>query len=358
MSWLTEYREVAKSTDQFVGKRDHAELLAAGLFGETGSVFAEIKKKGREMQAYPAYQGRLIEEFGDLLWYLTRLSDTICPSAFHEISTSFESDPLQRNDALTDAFALGEAAGGLFRVLRQGDRDVAVKQLPAIWDALRRTASGSGIDLKEAADGNIRKIRSRWPSERTFVPLFDDSFIPEEQLPRTLEMEFREVGRVGKKIVLLRCNGINFGDRLTDNIEHPDFYRYHDVFHFAYAVYLGWSPVMRALLNCKRKSQPDVDENQYGARARIIEEAVSAIVFSRAKEMNLYEGIDQIDYDLLKTIQEFVRGFEVESVPLWQWEKSILRGYNVFRSLKANRGGKVTLDLVNRSLYYQEPTWE
>ena len=56
MSWLTEYRDAAKRTDQLVEKSDHAELLAAGLFGEAGSVFAEIKKKGREMQAYPAYQ--------------------------------------------------------------------------------------------------------------------------------------------------------------------------------------------------------------------------------------------------------------------------------------------------------------
>ncbi len=72
--------------------------------------------------------------------------------------------------------------------------------------------------------------------------------------------------------------------------------------------------------DCKRKSDPRVDENQDGARARIIEEAVSAIVFSRAKETRFYDGIDQVDYDLLKTITEFVRGFEVQAVPLWQWE--------------------------------------
>ena len=355
MSWLTEYGNAAKRTDQLIGKSDHADLLAAGLFGEAGSVFAEIKKKGREMQAYPAYQDRVIEEIGDLLWYLTRLTAVLSSSALDELLMSKESDPLLRGDALINAFALGEAAGSLFRALRQGDNDAASKQLPAMWGAVRRAATGSGIDLEEAAGRNLKKIRSRWPDERTFVPLFDEDYIPEEQLPRTLDMEFREINRAGKKIVILRCNDLNFGDRLTDNIEHPDFYRYHDVFHFAYAVYLGWSPVMRALLNCKRKSEPNVDENQDGARARIIEEAASAIVFSRAKEMSLYEGIDHVDYDLLKTIQEFVRGFEVESVPLWQWEAAILRGYSVFRSLKDNRGGKVTLNMINRELCYQEP---
>ena len=271
------------------------------------------------------------------------------------MSTSTDSSSLQCGDNLTNAFALGEAAGSLFKALRQGDKEAAAKQLPAIWDSVRRTVSESGIDLEEAASRNLKKIQSRWPDERTYLPLFDDTFIPEEQLPRELEIEFREVNRTGKKVVLLRCNDLNFGDRLTDNIENPDFYRYHDVFHFAYVVYLGWSPVVRALLNCKRKSEPNVDENQDGARARIMEEAVSAVVFSRAKEIILYKGIGHVDYDLLKTIQEFVRGFEVESVPLWQWETAILEGYGVFRSLKANRGGRVTLDMVNRELCYQKP---
>ena len=64
----------------------------------------------------------------------------------------------------------------------------------------------------------------------------------------------------------LRCNGLNFGDRLTDNIVDPDGYRYHDIFHFAYAVHLGWSPVIRSLLRAKRKSVPATDENEDGGR--------------------------------------------------------------------------------------------
>ena len=112
----------------------------------------------------------------------------------------------------------------------------------------------------------------------------------------------------------------------------------------------------RVIINCKRKSVPRVDENQDGARARIIEEAVSAIVFSRAKETRFYDGIDQVDYDLLKTITEFVRGFEVEDVPLWQWEAAILNGYRVFRALRDNGGGTVTADLISRNLRYAAPS--
>jgi hypothetical protein len=152
--------------------------------------------------------------------------------------------------------------------------------------------------------------------------------------------------------VILRCNGVNFGDRLTDNIEDPDWYRYHDIFHFAYIVHLGWSPVIRALLHCKRKSHPEIDEAQDGARAIILDEAVSATVFSYAKHLNLFEGIDHVDYDLLKSIRGFIDGYEVSAVPLWQWEIAILDGYRVFRLLRNNRGGRIILDLNKRDIRY------
>ena len=103
------------------------------------------------------------------------------------------------------------------------------------------------------------------------------------------------------------------------------------------------------------KSDPTVDESEDGARAGIIEEAVSATVFSRAKEVGYYEGIDGVDYDLLKTIQGFVKGFEVDRAPLWQWEEAILNGYRVFRELRRHKGGLVTLDLVEHKLLYERP---
>ena len=43
---------------------------------------------------------------------------------------------------------------------------------------------------------------------------------------------------------------------------------FHDVFHLAYAAVLGWSPTTRALLKIKRKSRPEIDENEDGARAK------------------------------------------------------------------------------------------
>ena len=317
MSWLTEYCKAAEQTDLLVGAPKHTELLAAGLFGEVGSVLAELKKEKRETNAYPAYRNRLAEEIGDTLWYLVRLLSLLSASSLSHLGTPTLSEPDHADSTLNNAFVLGAAAGNILGALQRQDTNAAVKELLSIWDAL--LSIGNGIDLQEAAKRNLRKVRSRWPENRKFIPFFDDAFIEEEQLPRTLDIEFRQIDRDKKKIVLLRCNGLNFGDRLTDNIEHPDFYRYHDIFHFSYAVYLGWSPVIRKLLNCKRKSNPDIDENQDGARARIIDEAISAIVFSRAKELKFYDSIDHVDlpvalnfYPYMRSLHE-IRGFQAEA---------------------------------------------
>ena len=357
MSWLTDYFDDAEQTDRLVGRSNHVALLATGLFGETGSVLTELKKAARETAAYPSYRNRLVEEIGDLLWYFARLVTVLAPSEVQKLDALAGralGEPREA-DAMTEALTLGGAAGALLVTLQQKTDNVAASQLGTIWRALLRVARAVHVDLREAARRNVEKTESRWPPDREYAPLFDDEFGEEEQLPRKLKVDFRQFDRGGKQVVLLRCNGLNLGDRLTDNIAEPDFYRFHDVFHLAHAVYLGWSPILRVLFNCKRKSKPRVDENEDGARARIIEEAVSATVFSRAKETRFYDVIDHVDYDLLKTVSEFVRGFEVERVPLWQWEEAILNGYRMFRALRDNGGGTVTVDMVNHDIRYVAP---
>ena len=314
MEWFRPYCEDAQRTDQLATNPRHVELLAAGLFGEAGSILAELKKKDREREAYPLFQERLVEEIGDFLWYFARLTTVLVPSMVEGFDDpAAQEAPAAKNDP-AGVLALGAAAGGLLGRLQQGhDNDVAA-QLVAVWRALGRIAVALRIDLRRAAERNREKTRSRWPEKAEFGRLFDDDDgIPdEERIPRKLKVEFKEINRRGKSVVILRCNGLNLGDRLTDNIEDEDFYRFHDVFHFAHAVYLGWSPILRGLLKCKRKSDPEADENQDGARAGIIEEAVAATVFSRAKEMRYYDGVDRVDYELLKTVTELVRGYEVD----------------------------------------------
>ena len=56
---------------------------------------------------------------------------------------------------------------------------------------------------------------------------------------------------------------------------------------------------------------------------------------------------------MLKTIQEFVSGYEVEACPLKLWEDAILQGYEVFRNVRANNGGIVIGDRENRRVTYK-----
>jgi hypothetical protein len=134
----------------------------------------------------------------------------------------------------------------------------------------------------------------------------------------------------GQTYVFQRCNGINIGDRLTDNAMRPDDYRFHDVFHYAYAAVLTWSPVVRSALRLKRKSDPRVDEAQDGARATLIEEGIATWIFGAALELEFFANMKPGDlpFDLLKQVRQFVAGYEAEQRPLWLWEEAILVGVN------------------------------
>ena len=349
MGWLNSYSTAAARTDRFRDRRDHLLLLAAGMLGEAGSILAEIKKMKREAKAYPGYRQRLMEELGDFLWYYVRLAAQCDSRILNGLPAASTAGPrLQVNIGL--ALDLGSAVGQVLHLVQKKQSSELKTALKIVWAKLLAVAERAGINLEEASRENLAKIQSRWPAKKIFHPLFDEDCPAEEQIPRNLTVEFLARSRGRRVEVLLRCNNLIVGDRITDNIPDSDGYRYHDIFHFAYAVFLGWSPVVRALLRCKRKSDPAADENQDGARAIIIEEAVSAIVFSRAKEMRFFKDANQVDYDLLKSIQEFVRGYEVDQVPLWQWEMAILEGCRVFRLLRSGPGGQVTWDRRRHTL--------
>ncbi len=59
---------------------------------------------------------------------------------------------------------------------------------------------------------------------------------------------------------------------------------------------------------------------------------------------------------LLKTVRQFVAGYEPENCPLWLWEEAILQGFAVFRYLKEQRRALVHIDMLRRQLTYSEMT--
>ena len=198
---------------------------------------------------------------------------------------------------------------------------------------------------------NIEKACGRFlDPEPSLSPIFDDKFMEEERLPQQFEIKITQ--RKGRRCYL-QWNNVFVGEPLTDNIADPDGYRFHDVFHFAHAAILHWSPTFRALIKQKRKSDPMVDETQDGGRAIVVEEGLTAWIFVRAKELNFFEGQDKVSFDLLKGVSQFVQGYEVEACPLRLWEGAILQGYDVFRQVRDNEGGIVVGDRAARTISYK-----
>jgi hypothetical protein len=246
---------------------------------------------------------------------------------------------------------------GLLVIDQQADRlkdnpPALTRRLLAILRTLIQAANDAGVTLEAAAIKNLHKTRDRWPEAKEYPPLLDHKSKPQEQLPRQLSVEIFERDVGGKIYVFQRCNEINIGDRLTDNAVKADDYRFHDVFHYAYAAVLGWSPVMRALFRLKRKSEPAIDDAEDGARAILIEEGIATWIFGQARELNFFEGVQagELPFDMLKIVRQFVKGYECDELPLWLWEDAILQGHAAFRFLRQHRRGKVTLDMNSRTL--------
>lgn len=214
-------------------------------------------------------------------------------------------------------------------------------------------ASKFGLDLDDIAQRNLAKVRARWSSPSESAPDLDSALPVAERLPRQMTVRLvEEPGSGERPKVRMTINGEGIGALLGDNAYDPDGYRFHDVFHLAYAAILGWSPNLRAFLKRKRKSRPLLDDVEDGGRARIIEEGVSALAFDYARVHNFLEGINEIDYRLLRTIQSMTSHLEVSQAKAADWERAILEGFAVWRAVLANNGGEILVDLDEQQIRY------
>ena len=363
---LSEYAAEVAATD-VLGSTDFNPVLQ-GLYGEVGGIMSTAKKHVREKSAYPGFRLAAEEEFGDTLWYLAAicrrmqvpLEEIFTEAANHgnfknvgaasDIATgvlAYIAIPVAPSISLDATLVrLGQAAAALLG--NKPERADLVAFARAYLDAIH----AAKLAFSDVARGNLRKARGAFlePQAVDLVGLdFDNTFGIEEQLPREFKIRVNQRGS-GKSY--LQWNGVFIGDPLTDNIADRDGYRFHDVFHFSYMAVLHWSPVIRALIKHKRKSNPSYDEEQDSGRAIVVEEGLAAWIFSKAKELNFFENEEKVSLGILKTISEFVSGYEVEKCPLKLWEKAILEGYAVFRQLKANQGGWIVGNRELRTITY------
>lgn len=288
-----DYQKQAIQTNRLKGRGVESMVVPLlGLAGEAGSLLSEYKKWFREGDRYRPFTDQVAEELGDILWYLANIAENV------------------------------------------------------------------GLDLQEIATENLSKIADRYHVDKTDnSPLFgpdryDSSYPVTEQLPQSLTVEFREVENDGRMMLATSIAGKPFGNKLTDNSHLDDGYRYHDIFHFTFAILLGWSPIVRREFGVKRKSVPQVDEVEDGARAAIIEEAISAVIFGHAKDYSFFEGSNTVEFSLLRTIKQMTAPYEARTQSLRQWEIAILQGYEVWRQMLANRGGVFIGDARSQSVRY------
>lgn len=269
------------------------EVPLFGLAGEAGQLLSEYKKYLRDGDAHLLFKDRVAEELGDLLWYISN------------VATKFE------------------------------------------------------LNLDDIAIANLDKTKDRWDPQRKANRekgySFDDSYPSNERIPRSFTVTITQVEDGGSIKMRAFVDGQQIGDDLTDNSYSQDGYRFHDIFHLSYAAVLGWSPVTRMMLRCKRKSNRRVDEVEDGGRAKAIEEGVAALVFQYAEEHKLLKEINSIDFGLLKTIKNLTSRLEVDQCSVADWEKAILMGYSVWREVKANTGGIVKIDLDAQTISYEGP---
>lgn len=363
------YCDEAQATDRF--NDDEIQPILLGLFGEVGGVMSAVKKLQREDKAYIGFRANVIDEMGDAFWYfiaLARRFDVSVTQLLCDLNTANEPQALLASDDPLSPVAvsnkigpkkgicdqallkLGRVSADMMRI--QGmDQDERLNIMRAFARIYLAVLGECEVSFAEVLTVNAAKTRSRFGKlVLDTQPDFDIGFPEYEQLPRqfTIEMRERDNGKV-----YLRWNGVFIGDPLTDNIGEEDGFRYHDVIHFAHAAILHWSPTMRALLKRKRKSDQHTDESQDGGRGVVIEEGLAAWLFSKAKELDYFEGHSSVSLDILKHIQDFVRGYEVEQCPMNLWEKCIIDGYGVFRQVRENRGGMIIGDRDKRTLHFQ-----
>ena len=252
---------------------------------------------------------------------------------------------------------IGSVASEYKKRIRDGKdyKDYKIKLSEEIGDVLWYLAticSDMEIKMHDAAMNNIKKTKERWDHLKKFQreELYDENYPSSEKFPREFEIVFA-ANEEGKMQMHLEDEPL--GDPLTDNAYEDDGYRYHDAIHLSFASVLGWSPVTRALMKRKRKSVEDIDTVEDGARAGIIEEAISAITYDYASRHNFLQNIETIDYELLSTIKKLVSHLEVSDASSSIWEDAILQGYNAFHELRINGKGKLVCNLNKKKITFE-----
>lgn len=315
---FSEYQRVADETRRFNNGGPHSGMAPMlGVAGVTGSVLEVYKRFLRDEIDLSMHKDFLRDQLGDLLWYAAAVATTF------------------------------------------------------------------NLDLGEVAQNNLQRTRNLYGTPQTrlnigSLPILDATYPEHERFPRKIVIEFTsqrertEQLTASLKLISATPNafpegqklingkrigftlGANLGEPLTDNSRRADAYRFHDAIHMGFLAVLGWSPTMRSLLRLKRKSNPDVDECEDGARAIYAEEGLAAVLSRLAERRSHFVEEKNIDGDALDAARSAVIDLEVQRLPMWIWRIAISQGFSAMHKLSQNDGGFLTADLDARLLTYSK----
>jgi len=295
--------------------------------------------------------------------------------------------------AIAPMLGLASETGSILNVvkkyLRDGidldaNREFLREELGALLWYVAAVATAFGLDLEEIATINLQRTRDRYPVEQPVrqlerLAIFDAGYPPQERFPRRIVVAFAErpspSGRPTAVLTLVSAEpnaypqgpidiasgkkigfqvGAALGDPLTDNSRRLDAYRFHDAIHMGFMAVLNWSPTLRALLGLKRKSNPESDECEDGARAIFAEEGLAAVLSRLAKRRTAFLVEASIGGEVIEVAKAASTDLEVEPLPGWLWRRAISQGFRAMHQLGANGGGYLVADLDARSLSYEK----
>jgi len=355
---LSEYQLKALETDNIIWGEDFsADIPLLGIVGEIGSISTVLKKWQRDGVSYGTFEQDLFEELGDVLWYVVIVAHHLGIDIMFEYDVDIDKPIYSSQENVFKEFYSLSKNIPIFISLRdeisKGANISYTKNKDLVEDILLRIHNISdhfNSDIESIADANYRKTHDFWIGDTlTKAHCFDGLCPNYERMPRTFEIDVIET--IDTKI-LMQINGVNVGDKLTDNSYNDDGYRFHDVFHVANIAALGWSPVFRRMLHRKRKSDALVDEVQDGARAAIIEELVVNQIYNYVRDHNYLATSDKVDAGLIKSITDLVRDVEVSICKPWEWRHCIIEGCRVFREIRKHQVGRISVDSDKRVMKF------
>jgi NTP pyrophosphatase (non-canonical NTP hydrolase) len=309
---IDQYQRSAVRTSDYKKLMPPTDMIVSlfGIGSELGSLHDIAKKQFRNnMKGLKDREDDLVEELGDLLWYVAALAKSL--------GVNMSTVAARNLEKTADLHDVSSPTLGI--------RGAKCERFPKFM-------------IFEFTESKAEKI----PVAHIAIVAAAPNDFPQGPIPGYLGGKKNQGFAIGQKI----------GDPLDDNSRRSDGYRFHDALHLGFATNLGWSPSVRSLLAVKRKSDRLADKNEDGARAIFKDEAIATVVAELAKHREQFATPMHVDSDMLTVIRDVTLGHEVQELPRRAWKNAVVDGVRTMNSLLEHNGGFVGCNLTTQVMMF------